>query len=298
MKKLILATLIGASSLLGIEIPKPTIFDKRVVYTDFNKDDVFQIYGKNGYTTVVQFSPDEVILDMASGFSQGWDFQDRRNYIFIKPKSYESTFAVDEFGETVNKKSIIEPTPDEWKTNLIVLTNKREYIFNLDLNVEQNSFFKFTFSYPADEKAKEDMQLALMKKEVEKQEVQTELNRTAIPRNWDYYMNINPESENISPSFAYDDGQFTYLGFDSTKDIPSVFLYENEKESILNNHIKKEGNYDVLVIQKTAKQIVDKKLDKQWLKDNNAEAATTQVARRKQIKELLLKQLSKEKEIE
>ena len=146
MKKLILATLIGASSLLGIEIPKPTIFDKRVVYTDFNKDDVFQIYGKNGYTTVVQFSPDEVILDMASGFSQGWDFQDRRNYIFIKPKSYESTFAVDEFGETVNKKSIIEPTPDEWKTNLIVLTNKREYIFNLDLNVEQNSFFKFTFS--------------------------------------------------------------------------------------------------------------------------------------------------------
>ena len=35
-----------------------------------------------------------------------------------------------------------------------------------------------------------------------------------------------------------------------------LFLYENEKESILNNHIKKEGNYDVLVIQKTAKQIV------------------------------------------
>src|SRR5574344_1000571 len=219
MKKLILATLIGASSLLGIEIPKPTIFDKRVVYTDFNKDDVFQIYGKNGYTTVVQFSPDEV-------------------------------------SETVNKKSIIEPTPDEWKTNLIVLTNKREYIFNLDLNIEQNSFFKFTFSYPADQKAKEDMQLALMKKEVEKQEVQTELNRTAIPRNWYYYMNINPESENISPSFAYADGQFRYLGFDSTKDIRSVFLYENEKESILNNHIKKEGNYDVLVIQKTAKQIV------------------------------------------
>lgn len=49
---------------------------------------------------------------------------------------------------------------------------------------------------------------------------------------------------------------------------------------------------------KTAKQIVDKKLDKQWLKDNNVEAATTQVARRKQIKELLLKQLLKEKEIE
>ena len=42
---------------------------------------------------------------------------------------------------------------------------------------------------------------------------------------------------------------------------------------------------------KTAKQIVDKKLDKQWLKDNNVEAATTQVARRKQIKEILLKEM-------
>ena len=256
MKKLILIYLLSVASLLAIDVPKGTIFDKRVVYTDFNKDDVFQIYGKNGYTTVVQFANDEVILDMASGFSQGWDFQDRRNFIFIKPKAYESSFAIDEMGETVNKKMIIEPTPEEWKTNLIVLTNKREYIFNLDLNVAKTSHVKFTFSYPDDEIKKENLKMALLKQEAEKEELKTELNRTATPRNWDYYMNINPESENISPTFAYDDGQFTYLGFDSTKDIPSVFLYENEKESILNNHIKKEGNYDVLVIQKTAKQIV------------------------------------------
>lgn len=40
---------------------------------------------------------------MASGFSSGWDIQDRRNFVFIKPKSYESNFAVDELGETINK---------------------------------------------------------------------------------------------------------------------------------------------------------------------------------------------------
>ncbi|RBQ27647.1 P-type conjugative transfer protein VirB9 [Arcobacter sp. CECT 9188] len=256
MKKLVLIYLLSVITLFGIEVPKGTIFDKRVVYTDFNKDDVFQIYGKNGYTTVIQFADDEIILDMASGFSQGWDFQDRRNYIFIKPKSYESTFAVDEFGEAVNKKSIIQPNPDDWKTNLIVLTNKREYIFNLDLNVEKNSYFKFTFNYPADEEKKEQLKLILEKQKSEKQDIQTELNRNAVARNWDYYMNINHESENISPTFAYDDGQFTYLGFDSTKDIPSIFLFENDKESILNSHIKKEGNYDVVVIQKTAKQLI------------------------------------------
>ena len=91
---------------------------------------------------------------------------------------------------------------------------------------------------------------------IQKDEIREELNKTAIPRNWDYYMNQNKYSENISPTFAYDDGQFTYLGFNSIKDIPSVFLYENDKESILNTHIKKDGNYDVLVIQKTAKHFV------------------------------------------
>jgi hypothetical protein len=46
MKKLILIYLLSVASLLAIDVPKGTIFDKRVVYTDFNKDDVFQIYGK------------------------------------------------------------------------------------------------------------------------------------------------------------------------------------------------------------------------------------------------------------
>ena len=256
MKQLVFFIIFTINVLFAIDIPKSTLFDKRVVYTNFNKDDVFQIFAKNGYTTVIQFAEDERILDMASGFSSGWDIQDRRNFVFIKPKSYESNFAVDELGETINKKMIIDPNQNDWKTNLIVLTNKREYVFNLDLNIDKNSYFKFTFKYPEDELYKKQQKDKLKKEFLEKNEIKEELNRTAIPRNWDYYMNQNKDSENISPTFAYDDGQFTYLGFNNTKDIPSVFLYENDKESILNTHIKKDGNYDVLVIQKTAKQFV------------------------------------------
>ena len=256
MKQLVFFTIFTINVLFAIDIPKSTLFDKRVVYTNFNKDDVFQIFAKNGYTTVIQFAEDERILDMASGFSSGWDIQDRRNFVFIKPKSYESNFAVDELGETINKKMIIDPNPNDWKTNLIVLTNKREYVFNLDLNTDKNSYFKFTFKYPQEELNKKQQQEKLKKEIIQKDEIREELNKTAIPRNWDYYMNQNKYSENISPTFAYDDGQFTYLGFNSIKDIPSVFLYENDKESILNTHIKKDGNYDVLVIQKTAKQFV------------------------------------------
>ena len=39
-------------------------------------------------------------------------------------------------------------------------------------------------------------------------------------------------------------------------------MYENGKESILNTHIKKDGNYEVLVIQKTTKQILLRSGDK------------------------------------
>ena len=69
-------------------------------------------------------------------------------------------------------------------------------------------------------------------------------------------MKINKGSEDIAPNFAYDDGVFTYLGFDTTKTFPAVFMYENGKESIINTHIKKSRNYDVLVVQKITNQIL------------------------------------------
>ena len=86
--------------------------------------------------------------------------------------------------------------------------------------------------------------------------VDTALNRTSVPRNWDFYMNVSANSQSIAPNYAYDDGVFTYLGFDNTKTFPSVFGYEDKKEQILNTHIKKDGNYDVLVIQKIMPKIV------------------------------------------
>ena len=84
-----------------------------------------------------------------------------------------------------------------------------------------------------------------------------------MPRNWNFVMHVNKGSETIAPEFAYDDGVFTYLGFSTTKTIPSVFLFdEKNQESILNTHLKKDGNYDVLVIHKTAEKILLRSGDK------------------------------------
>jgi type IV secretion system protein VirB9 len=75
-------------------------------------------------------------------------------------------------------------------------------------------------------------------------------------------MKVNKDSQSIAPIFAYDDGIFTYLGFDNTRSIPSVYLWENGKESILNTHMKEQGEYQILVIHKVAPKIILRAGDK------------------------------------
>ena len=96
-----------------------------------------------------------------------------------------------------------------------------------------------------------------MEQKSEEAIVDAALNRVSVPRNWDFYMSVMSNSDSITPNYAYDDGVFTYLGFDNTKTFPSVFGYDDKQEHILNTHIKKDGNYDVLVIQKIMPQICE-----------------------------------------
>lgn len=243
----------------GLEIPKASTLDKRMTATAYNAQNVVRVDAKVGYVVVIEFAKEENIINMATGFSQGWDLTAKGNLLFITPKSIVvkvSELEITQRGETkeIQKDKIISPNNAEWKTNLIVNTNASMYVFELNLN--SNNVFKISFIYPDRDITK----LKKITKQIEQKSqeiiVDTALNRTSVPRNWDFYMNVSANSESIAPNYAYDDGVFTYLGFDNTKTFPSVFGYEDKKEQILNTHIKKDGNYDVLVIQKTMPKIV------------------------------------------
>lgn len=274
MKKiLILASLLTLSmtNLMALETPKGSKLDKRVSYATYNADDVFLVKCKNGYVSMLEFDSEERIVNIATGFSNGWELIDKDNFLFIKPKSYQINQAeqtmTDENGEQIEftGSSFIEPNATDWNTNLIVTTNKRIYVFDLVLDDDIN--YKVQFAYPQDKKIKADIKkMAEERAKQEKAELaklQTETNRVNVPRNWNFLMHINQGSDTIAPDFAYDDGVFTYIGFSSIKTIPSVFLFdETNKESILNTHLKKDGDYDVLVIHKTAKQILLRSGDK------------------------------------
>ena len=271
MYRFLILILIFNSFLFGISIPKTSKFDNRITFATYNANDIYQVNCKNGFVTMLEFGNDERIINIATGFGDGWELVDRENFLFIKPKAYivkqeEQTISDENELETM----VIQPNSVDWKTNLIVTTNKRIYVFDLEIIEESNTNYKVEFLYPDEvfQKQKEMLEQQTKIKEIEQnnKNIKNELDKPTVPRNWDFLMHVNKGSQTISPDFAYDDGVFTYLGFNNTKTIPSVFLYENingkDKESILNTHLKKDGNYDVLVIHKTAKKILLRSGDK------------------------------------
>ncbi|EAJ8787388.1 P-type conjugative transfer protein VirB9 [Campylobacter jejuni] len=263
MRKLLIILFLN-SILWGLNIPKPSKYDPRITYAIFNANDIFQINAKNGYVSVLEFGKDERIINTATGFAEGWDLIEKDNLLFIKPKAYKTQLIQQDENSTMedsqtSQEFVVDPNPRDWKTNLIVTTNLNFYVFDLVLaNSNKKTTYKLSFSYPEKDLKRAQQILNLQ----EEQNIKDTLNKNTIPRNWDFYMKINKGSEDISPNFAYDDGVFTYLGFDNTKTFPAVFMYQNGKESILNTHIKKDGNYDVLVIHKITKQILLRSGDK------------------------------------
>lgn len=242
---------------LSIEIPQSSQYDKRIAFAKYNADNVVKINAKAGYVSVIEFAKEEIILNMAIGFIDGWELSDKGNLLFVTPKAVE--VAAEQ--ENQDSKVTIEPNPAEWKTNLIVSTNLSMYVFELNIDNEKN-VFKLSFFYPQKEIDRLNKIKTIIEEEAKNDNIETALNRVSVPKNWDFYQKVMPGSDDIKPNFAYDDGTFTYLGFDNTKTFPSAFELIGNKEEVLNTHIKKDGDYDVLVIHKIAAKIVLRSGDK------------------------------------
>jgi len=256
MKKLsinILVLFTFLFALLHAEVnPKPSKYDNRIGFVTYNPDDVFNIYAKDGFVTILMFDPEERIIIAGTGFNGGWDITQQYNILHIRPKAYVSKYAEDSEGAVVEHQDVVEPNAKDWNTNLFITTNKRTYIANLRLG-SKKLHYKISFKYPK-EKRKKLLELLKKKKEAKaKQNLKKDLDHVTVPRNWAYFMKINKGSNDIRPDFVYDDGVFTYIGFKPHKTMPTAFLREGNDESILNTHVKKIGKYSVLVVHRLAK---------------------------------------------
>lgn len=245
----LLALLIAAAPAFAMDQPKGTAYDTRIQYVNYNQDDVVEVNSYPGIATQIVFAPGEAVLDMSSGFSQGWQASTSANSVYLKPQSVK-----------LSDNTVLEPAAGKWNTNLMVTTNRHVYSFLLVLHTapadgklvyNAKVAFRITFRYPADEAAAAKLAAA---KEATK--AQLDASSKPVPANWKYSMQVGKKSESIAPTMAYDDGRFTYLRFPGNRDFPAAFVAADDgSESIVNSHID-PAHPDVLVVHRVARELV------------------------------------------
>jgi P-type conjugative transfer protein VirB9 len=249
MKRSVLAFALAATCAFvsASQVPKGSKFDGRIQYVNYNAGDVVEVYAVAGIASRLVFAPGETILDVASGFTQGWEFSDRRNILYIKAKSIKGD----------NGQAPMRPMPRKWDTNLMVTTNLRMYDIDLHLVAagergkagSPRVTYRVEFRYPTDD-------AALAKAAADKVRLQAKLEAKPQPRNWNYSMQVGDDSDDIAPTAAYDDGRFTYLRFPNNRDFPAAFVVSPDKsESLVNSHVAPDDP-GLLVLHRVSHQVV------------------------------------------
>jgi type IV secretion system protein VirB9 len=239
-----LATLCVGIAAWGSETPSPGDVDTRIRVVDYDPNQVYQLTGFYGYHIAIFFSPDETVLKTTAGYPDAWDVTTHGDFVTVKP---------------------IEKDP---ATNLLVVTNRRKYSFDLRAKAfsahptatyasDSEQIFVLRFRYPADEHAAQDAARSRAELQERLAKARTSEERTALaalaqlppqPINRAYFYQ---GSNALAPYEAWDDGVFTYLKFYAQQDLPSAFIVnEDGTESIANKHFDK----DVMVIEATAKR--------------------------------------------
>lgn len=205
---------------LAEKSPRPGPVDARIRTVVYSPRDVIEVKGHYGYQTLIEFSRDEQILNIALGDSMAW---------YAKPN---------EMGNLL----FVKPIEDNATTNMTVITDKRTYHFELNAKTAKSSHakdmaFHIQFKYPENGSG-------FMERSIN---VVPEKGGTA-PSDWNFDYEFAGDTRQV-PKRAFDDGDFTYFEFDKSVEIPALFkVAPDGSESLINYRI--EGRY--VVVQRTA----------------------------------------------
>lgn len=211
----ILIPLCFSAYLQAETIPKPTRFDNRTRIAYYNPNEVYNITGQIGYVVHIIFEEDETIKLKAIGDPDAWEVEEVGNHLFLRPL-----------------------TANNAKSNLSIITNRRDYSFVLDVDPYKakadykNQQFRIEFKYLASNNKKK-------KEEEEKKKIKDSLrNANNLIINTKYF---GCGDEEILPVAIYDNGQHLYMKFSDAQEIPAVyFLNSKGEESLLNFSVRND----------------------------------------------------------
>lgn len=206
-------------------LPQPAGADSRVQVFDYDPSDVYQINTQAGFASLIQLEEGEIIHDeggLGMGLADRWNIAVKGNNVFFKP---------------------VDELPD---TNLLLVSNRRTYAFNLTTNASKNNLtYIARFNYPVVEKpAPKASELAtyVIKSHTLADGRQIYMD-AAFNKNYLYR-----GADAIKPTNVWDNGRFTYLRYDNASDLPVAYrVLPDNSEMLVNTHIED----DTLVLQET-----------------------------------------------
>lgn len=183
--------------------PTPGLKDPRIQTVDYDPDEVVILRVALGYAVAVEFSSDERIENVALGNSAVWQAvaNHRADRLFIKPMQ----------GAT--------------NTNLTVVTDSREYNFDLTAIPvpDATTPISLRFVYPVylDQPAPQD-----------------------TPRS-DFRFT---GAASLRPSSMYENGSATFVEWRSDGQVPAVFMVNDRGAEVLINGAMRDGRYVIDLI--------------------------------------------------
>ena len=190
------------------QVPRPGSGDAHIQSVEYDPDQVVLLHGVVGYQLMLEFAPDERLVNVSIGDSLGWQVTPNRNanLLFLKP---------------IDKRAV---------TNMTVVTNQRRYAFDLRVSAGAGlarTPYVVRFIYP---------QVAVAAAAPELVEPPPEVVNSA------YAVTGAAES---APVQVFDDGRMTYFAWAPQAAAPAIFAVGADgAESLVNYGVR--GGYTVV----------------------------------------------------
>lgn len=206
--------------------PEDGAADPRVKIVAYHDNDVIRLKGHYGFTTLIEFGPNEKIETTEMGDTEAWEVSrlKRSNMLVVKPKL---------------------PNAD---TNMNVLTNQHLYSFRLAAEKATSAdaddlVFHLRFTYPDDKDAG-------ITNYTSPEEPVASTGPAFDPKNLNFKYSYSG-AKSLQPERVFDNGKYTYFQFKTLDSTPAVFLVDEKgNESLVN--FTTQGTY--LVVQRTGRQ--------------------------------------------
>ena len=190
--------------------------DCRVQLFNYNPDDVYSINTHIGKATLIELEQGEYLDDetgaIGMGDGESWSLVAKGNNIIFKP---------------------VKEQPE---TNILIVSNRRTYAFELHNNMMLPPTYIARFSYPEDNSPAQEYTPKPTEMKKVGQTVDGKKIMIDAKYNMDYMYRGHAQ---IKPTNVWNDGRFTYLQYNHAGDLPAVYrVLPDNSEMLVNTHVE------------------------------------------------------------